>query len=128
MWLGLANQFHVSVSFPNEPGTEKFHFVEVKNVSLVEDGMAIFPDSVTTRGQKHLRELMQLIDWGHTCELLFTIQRMDGSAFAPADKIDPEYGKLLRQASEHGVLISPYLCKLSKSMVELSPNKLKTQF
>ena len=104
-------------------GKTKFHFIEVKNVSLAENEVAMFPDSVTERGQKHLLELMQLIDWGHTCEILFTIQRTDGKTFSAAHMIDPEYSKLLEQAHKHGVKISPLLCDLSHKGIELT-NKL----
>ncbi|MGE3258998.1 MAG: DNA/RNA nuclease SfsA, partial [Geobacter sp.] len=73
-------------------------FVEVKNVTLVEDGRALFPDAVTERGQKHLRELMEVVRNGDRGVILFTVQRGDGAAVAPADAIDPAYGRLLRQA------------------------------
>lgn len=105
-------------------GKDKFHFVEVKNVSLVENEVAKFPDAVTERGLKHLHELMQLIDWGHTCEILFTIQRTDGKVFSPATDIDPKYSEGLRLAQKHGVIISPYLCDLSIEGVSLTNLKL----
>lgn len=109
-------------------GKDKFHFIEVKNVSLVEDKIAKFPDSVTERGQKHLNDLMELIDWGHTCEILFTIQRTDGKMFAPAADIDPVYAETLKKAQDHGVIISPYLCDLSPKGVFLTNKKLKLLF
>jgi sugar fermentation stimulation protein A len=105
-------------------GTDKFHFIEVKNVSLVEDKFAKFPDAVTERGQKHLNDLMQLIEWGHTCEILYTIQRTDGKIFSPASDIDPKYAEILKQASRHGVIISPYLCDLSQSGISLTNEML----
>lgn len=106
-------------------GTEKFHFIEVKNVSLTEDNFAKFPDSVTERGQKHLLDLMELMDHGHTCEILFTIQRTDGKMFSPATDIDPDYSDLLKKAYDHGVTISPYLCDLSPQGITLTNKKLK---
>lgn len=78
-------------------------YVEVKNVTLVEDGVALFPDSVTTRGQKHLRELMEVVRQGDRGVIFFVVQRPDGAAVAPADTIDPEYGRLLRMAVAQGV-------------------------
>jgi sugar fermentation stimulation protein A len=104
--------------------SDKLHFIEVKNVTLAEDGIAKFPDAVTERGQKHLRELMALIDLGHTAEIVFTIQRNDCGSFAPADDIDPEYGKLLREAFHKGVKISPFVVDLSHTEVTLSENLL----
>jgi sugar fermentation stimulation protein A len=109
-------------------GKDKFHFIEVKNVSLVEDKIAKFPDSVTERGQKHLKDLMQLIDWGHTCEILYTIQRTDGKIFSPAMDIDPAYADLLKKAYDYGVTISPYLCDLSKQKISLTNKKLTLHF
>lgn len=105
-------------------GKDKFHFIEVKNVSLVEDKFAKFPDSVTERGQKHLNDLMQLMDWGHTCEILYTIQRTDGKIFSPAVDIDPKYAEILKQANTHGVVISPYLCDLSPAGISLTNKTL----
>lgn len=104
----------------------KFHFVEVKNVTLARDGRASFPDAETERGQKHLLELMTLLKQGHTAELVFTVQRDDCHSFAPADDIDPKYGKLLREAVQLGLIISPYACRLDRSGIELNAeSKLK---
>ncbi|PIE67793.1 MAG: DNA/RNA nuclease SfsA [Deltaproteobacteria bacterium] len=83
-------------------------YVEVKNCTLVTDGLATFPDAVTIRGQKHLAELQRLVAAGHRCAMFFLVQRMDAGSFAPADTIDPAYGKKLRQAAEHGVEILVY--------------------
>ncbi|MEQ1875786.1 MAG: DNA/RNA nuclease SfsA, partial [Bdellovibrionia bacterium] len=108
-------------NFANSPS---MHLVEVKNVSLGEKGRALFPDSVTERGQKHLRDLIGAIEQGHTAEIIFVVQREDCESFSPADDIDPEYGKLLRQARKKGVRVSPYACFLSENEIRLGP-KLK---
>lgn len=84
------------------PGTQTC-FVEIKNCTLVQERWARFPDAVTQRGQKHLQELMRLSSLGHRCAVLFLVQRMDAERFAPADDIDPTYGRLLRQALAAGV-------------------------
>lgn len=97
------------------------HFIEIKNVTLSGGSQAQFPDSVTERGQKHLIEMMDLIDQGYTCELVFLIQRNDCTSFAPADDIDPEYGKLLRKAKKKGVLITPFSCELTAMAAVLNP-------
>jgi sugar fermentation stimulation protein A len=78
-------------------------FVEVKNVTLVENNQALFPDAVTTRGQKHLNELMRVVREGDRGVIFFTVQRGDGTSVSPADAIDPEYGRLLRSAIKNGV-------------------------
>ncbi len=83
-------------------------YVEVKNCTLVEDGLATFPDAVTLRGQKHLEELQELITAGCRCVMFYLIQRMDARRFAPADHIDADYGKKLRRAADKGVEILAY--------------------
>ncbi len=95
-------------------------FVEVKNVTLVEEnGFYRFPDAKTKRGLKHLRELMAMIEEGHRAAMLFIIQRTDGAVFKPADHIDPEYGKTLREAYQKGVEILPYLAEVSPEKIEI---------
>lgn len=81
------------------------HYVEIKNCTLVEDGVAMFPDAVTTRGQKHLEELEMLAAKGHQASVFFLIQRMDAKVFRPADHIDRAYGEMLRKAVQNGVKI-----------------------
>ncbi|TET89772.1 MAG: DNA/RNA nuclease SfsA, partial [Desulfobacteraceae bacterium] len=87
--------------------TEKC-FVEVKNCTLVKDGIAYFPDAVTTRGRKHLVELQRLAKEGNRSIIFFLVQRMDAKAFSSADKIDPAYAKELRKAKNSGVEIIVY--------------------
>lgn len=95
-------------------------YVEVKNTTLWHNDTGIFPDAVTERGQKHLRELTQLAQNGIRACMLYVINRQDVKRFAPADHIDSEYGKLLRQAHKAGVEILPYACDLSEKGLKLS--------
>lgn len=95
-------------------------YVEVKNVTLVEGGLALFPDAVTARGQKHLRELMEMVRNGDRGVLLFTVQRGDGNAVAPADRIDPEYGRLLREAVANGVEALAYRAEVQPEQIRLT--------
>ena len=95
-------------------------YVEVKNVTLVEGGLALFPDAVTARGQKHLRELMEMVRNGDRAVLLFTGQRGDGNAVAPADRIDPEYGRLLREAVANGVEALAYRAEVQPEQIRLT--------
>jgi sugar fermentation stimulation protein A len=83
-------------------------YIEIKNCTLVEGGVAMFPDAPTTRGQKHLRELAHLRDRGMRAVIFFLIQRMDAISFTPADRIDPEYGRQLRRVVERGVDVMVY--------------------
>ncbi|RKZ16755.1 DNA/RNA nuclease SfsA [bacterium] len=78
-------------------------WVEVKNVSLVENGHARFPDAPTARGRKHLEELATMVAAGDRAVLLFCVQRGDADSAGPADDIDPDYGVLLRSAMAVGV-------------------------
>lgn len=88
-------------------------FIEVKNVTLKEGSQALFPDAVTTRGQKHLQTLMELKAKGVRAVMLYVIQRMDVESFAPADAIDPVYGRYLREAHAQGVEIIPVQVKVT---------------
>lgn len=101
-------------------GEQGLCYVEVKNVTLVEQGRALFPDAVTERGQKHLRELMAVVARGERGVLLFTVQRGDGSCVAPADRIDPVYGRLLRQAVASGVEALAYRAEVGPEEICLS--------
>ena len=82
-------------------------WVECKNVTLVEDGVAAFPDAVTTRGAKHLHTLMRLAAEGRRAAMLYVIQRPDGRCFQAADYIDPDYAEALRLAVHAGVEVYP---------------------
>lgn len=95
-------------------------FVEVKNVTLVEKGRALFPDAVTTRGQKHLNELMRVVREGDRGVIFFTVQRGDGTSVSPADDIDPEYGRLLRLAMKSGVEALAYRALVTPEEVILT--------
>ncbi len=87
---------------------EKRCFVEVKNCTLVEDGVAYFPDAVTSRGLKHLVELQKELRKGSRSVMFYLVQRMDAKRFRPADHIDPAYGEELRRAFRNGVEILVY--------------------
>lgn len=91
------------IDFLLEKDSEKI-LLEVKNVTLCCEPMtACFPDAVTLRGQKHLRELMSSVEQGYRGIILFLVQRGEAQLFSPADRIDPEYGRLLREAVGCGV-------------------------
>lgn len=83
-------------------------YVEVKNVTLKEGDLALFPDAMTQRGQKHLLELINHVKRGGESAMVYLIQRADVSAFDVARDIDPEYSRLYDLAKEAGVLIFPY--------------------
>ncbi len=97
---------------------ERRCYVEVKNATLgVGKGLVQFPDAVTTRGTKHLRELAAMVEQGHRAVLVFCVQHTGAESIGPADDIDPIYGITLRKAMDAGVEVLAYGCTLSPSEV-----------
>lgn len=94
-------------------------FVEVKNVTLGEQGIAYFPDAVTDRGRKHLRELVSMVQAGYRAVLLFCVQLTGVSEVRPADHIDPAYGEALRLASTEGVEICAWQADITAQEIAL---------
>ena len=95
-------------------------FVEVKNCSMVENKIAMFPDAVTSRGLKHMKALTKEVHKGSRAVIFFLVQRMDGEIFRPADHIDPSYGKALRSAIKSGVEIVVYNVEITLKYIRLS--------
>lgn len=94
-------------------------FIEVKNVSMKEGKYALFPDAVTTRGQKHLKTLMEVRNKGMRAVMLYIIQRSDVEIFSPAREIDPHYSKLLKEAVAAGVEVIAIQAKVSPENIKL---------
>ncbi|MFO7598902.1 MAG: DNA/RNA nuclease SfsA [Candidatus Desulfacyla sp.] len=95
-------------------------FVEVKNCTLVTDGEASFPDAITARGLKHLKELQAQVRSGDRSVMFYLIQRMDAGLFRPADLIDPAYGRELRRAIRNGVEVMAYDVAIDLKGIELN--------
>ena len=96
-------------------------FIEVKNVTLSrEKNMAEFPDAVTFRGLKHVKELLKAKQKGFEIYLLFVIQRNDCSKFQLAKDIDPEYCEFLIKAVKKNLKILCYDCKFSPKGIKLN--------
>lgn len=96
-------------------------YVEVKNCHLMRTaGLAEFPDSVTTRGAKHLYELSERVRAGDRAVQLFIVQRADCTRLAPAEDLDPAYAEALRAAALNGVEVIAYGCTVTLEGVELS--------
>lgn len=94
-------------------------WVECKNVTMVEDNAACFPDAASERGQKHLRELMDVVANGERGAMFYLVQRPDGACFAPADFIDPTYAALFYAALRAGVEMYPFRAVVSSAGVDL---------
>ena len=92
-------------------------YLEVKSVTLKIDGKAMFPDAVTTRGAKHMRELEGIAGKGTRAAVLFLVQRADCSCFAPAAHIDPAYAKSLRDALNAGAHVVIALLRVRRDGV-----------
>lgn len=80
-----------------EDSNSKKCYVEIKNCTLSQEKCALFPDAVTKRGQKHLKELSNVVDNGDRGVILFAVSRGETECFSPAKEIDPEYAKLLKE-------------------------------
>lgn len=83
-------------------------YLEVKHCSLAEEGIALFPDAVTARGEKHLHELAALVETNHRAAVLFCVQRLDAVCCRPAAGIDPVYAKTVAWAHARGVRFLAY--------------------
>lgn len=94
-------------------------WIEVKSVTLVEKGIARFPDAPTLRGQRHVKELRRAVERGDRAAVVFVIQRDDATAFAPHDEADPDFGKTLREAIQAGVELHAWRCRVSLQAIEL---------
>jgi sugar fermentation stimulation protein A len=99
---------------------EKLVFLEVKSVTWVEDGVALFPDGVTERGRRHLEELTALVRQGHDAWQIFVVQRHDGRVFKPAAQVDPAYARELAAAAAHGVNIMVLQEKITPPEITLA--------
>ena len=95
-------------------------YVESKSVTLVEDGVGLFPDAPTVRGVKHLHSLMAAREAGHEAGVLFVIQRAVAVAFAPHDLADPLLGTTLREAIAAGVKAWAYRCRVDEQSIVLA--------
>ena len=88
-------------------------FLEVKGVTLENDGICAFPDAPTERGAKHLRGLTEAVKDGYGGYVLFVIQMRDVKYLHPNDATDPEFGRALREAAANGVEVLAVDCRIS---------------
>jgi len=88
-------------------------YMEIKSCSLAENGWAMFPDAVTTRGTKHLHELADLVARGNEGVIFFCVQRLDADQFRPAARTDPVYAETLSQVHRQGVQILVYQAEIT---------------
>lgn len=94
-------------------------FLEVKSVTLVEDGVALFPDAPTARGTRHLKELIDLKLSGKRAMVLMMVQRSDAAVFRPNEKTDPEFASAMRHAVQSGVEVYALTCRVDPAGMEV---------
>ena len=109
----------------NDTKNDKKAFLEVKSVTLSrKKGHAEFPDSVTSRGKKHLENLMLANKQGYESYLMFLIQIENCKSFGIASDIDPEYSKIFKDALKKNIKVLCYDCKFSNKGIKIN-NKIK---
>ena len=90
-------------------------FIEVKGVTLEQDGIAMFPDAPTERGVKHIKELVRCVQEGHKAYILFVIQMKGINKFRPNEEMHPEFAETLRWAQKAGVGILAMDCLVTNN-------------
>lgn len=93
--------------------------IEAKCVTLVKDKVAMFPDAPTSRGTKHIEELMKAKKNGFDTAVFFIIQRKDADIFTPNWEMDFSFSQALQKAYNSGVMIKPLVCNVSKSRISI---------
>ncbi|MDH7490539.1 MAG: DNA/RNA nuclease SfsA [Anaerolineae bacterium] len=94
-------------------------WVETKSVTLVREGVALFPDAPTERGRRHLETLAALVESGQRAAVAFVVQRGDATRFRPNDETDPAFGAALRDAIRRGVTVVCCTCTVGEGGVEV---------
>lgn len=96
------------------------HFVEVKGVTLEENGAACFPDAPTERGIKHIHELQKYVEGGGEATLFFVVQMGGMHSMTPNDKTHPAFGEALREAVSHGVQVAAWGCHVAPDSLNIT--------
>lgn len=105
--------------FKLENDNGEIYYLEVKGVTLEENGIARFPDAPTERWRKHLLELIEVKKLGMGAGVLLLIQMENVHSFTTNDETDPDFGKAMRIAKKNGVQVMSYNCKVTKNSIEL---------
>ena len=100
-------------------------FVEVKGVTLEEEGAVLFPDAPTQRGIKHLEELCRARREGYACAVLFVIQMERAAYFAPNNRTHPQFGRALLEARQAGVHLLARRCRVTPDSMALLPEEVE---
>ncbi len=114
-----AEKSRIDLLAEGHPGDPRPCYIEVKSVTLAVDGVAMFPDAVTKRGLKHLRELERVVADGGRAVMLYLVQRADCAHFAPAAHIDPAYAQGVAHAKDAGVEVIAWTAQVSPEGISL---------
>ncbi len=117
---GENSRIDLLLEEPLSPDAPRLCYVEVKNVTLRRGQDAEFPDAVTARGSKHLKELANMVREGHRAVMFYLVQRGDCGAFTVARDIDPDYGKALDAAMTAGVEVLCYACAVTTREIRIT--------
>jgi len=101
-------------------GSDSQCFLEVKSVTLVRRGTALFPDAPTLRGRRHLESLVWAKKEGYEAAILFVVQREDATRLSPNDQVDRNFGRALRLARLSGVNVLAYKCRVTPREISLA--------
>ena len=113
------SRFDLYVEYMDAGGQLREAFVEVKGVTLEDNGIVRFPDAPTERGIKHIRELEACLNDGYEAYILFLIQMQGVKYFEPDAKIHPDFAKALQQASKKGVQVLAYDSVVTENSIEI---------
>ena len=105
--------------FRVEDADGQIGWLEVKGVTLEEDGVSRFPDAPTERGVKHVEELMKAVEEGYHGYVLFVVQMPEVSHFEPNDKTHKAFGDALRKAARTGVYLMAWTCDVGTDTLDL---------
>lgn len=120
IWNLKAESFHGDSRFDFSFEKDgKLCFLEVKGVTLENDGVCAFPDAPTERGVKHLKGLTRLVREGYGAYVLFVIQMPEVKYFHPNDATDPAFGAALREAALNGVQVLAMDCAVTEDIMEI---------
>lgn len=117
--VGEEARSRIDLLLSDPDGERRDCYVEIKNATYRVGDFAAFPDAVTERGRKHLRELIALVEAGQRAVMFFFVGRADCRRLRPADEIDPAYGETLRAAVAAGVEVLAYKARFSLRGVAL---------
>lgn len=99
--------------------SSEYLFIETKSVTLVRDGIALFPDAPTKRGRRHIEALLQARREGFRTAIAFIVQRPDASLFSPNKIIDPSFANSLKEAKKEGLEVYAFSCQVNSEEIKI---------